>query len=130
MCLLPSLWEDNPFVHDGKKLSAYSVHGYVRTIKAFWSWLMDEGYISHNPMSTLKLPKTPKKVISTFSPEQIQKVLNAIDQKNSHGFRNYTIILLLLDSGGQYLDGCGDRSRGRLVSGNRPRNGHNNPDDE
>ena len=60
---------------------------------------MDEGYITGNPMTSLKLPKTPRKVISPFSQEQIQKILCAIDKKSSHGFRNYTMILLLLDSG-------------------------------
>ena len=50
-------------------------------------------------MTSLKLPKTPRKVISTFSQEQIQKILNSIDKKSSHGFRNYTMILLLLDTG-------------------------------
>ena len=50
-------------------------------------------------MTSLKLPKTPRKVISTFSQEQIQKILGAIDKKSSRGFRNYTMILLLLDSG-------------------------------
>ena len=92
-------WESSSSIHDDKGLSAYSVQGYARTIKAFWSWLMDEGYITHNPMTSLKLPKTPRKVISTFSQEQIQKILGAIDRKSSHGFRNYTMILLLLDSG-------------------------------
>jgi integrase/recombinase XerD len=50
-------------------------------------------------MTSLKLPKTPRKVISTFSQEQIQKILGAVDTKSSHGFRNYTMILLLLDTG-------------------------------
>ena len=92
-------WENHSSIHDDKRLSAHSVQGYARTLKAFWSWLTDEGYITHNPMTSLKLPKTPRKVISTFSQEQIQKILSAIDRKSSHGFRNYTMILLLLDSG-------------------------------
>jgi len=92
-------WENHSSIHDDKRLSAYSVQGYARTIKAFWSWLKDEGYITNNPMRNLKLPKTPRKVISTFSQEQIQRILNCIDKKSSHGFRNYTIILLLLDTG-------------------------------
>ena len=36
-------WENHFSIHDDKRLSAYSVQGYARTIKAFWSWLMDEG---------------------------------------------------------------------------------------
>ena len=92
-------WEGNSFIHDDKRLSAYSVHGYVRTIKAFWSWLLAEGYITRNPMTNLKLPKTPRKVITTFSQEQSQRILNSIDRKIHHGFRNFTMILLLLDTG-------------------------------
>ena len=92
-------WENHSGIHDDKRLSAYSVQGYARTIKAFWSWLMDEDYITRNPMANLKLPKTPRKVINTFSQEQIQRILNCIDKKSSHGYRNYVIILLLLDTG-------------------------------
>jgi len=92
-------WEGNSYIHDNKGLSAHSVQGYARTIKAFWSWLTEEGYITNNPMVNLKLPRTPRKVVITLSGEQIQKVLGAIDKKSSHGFRNYTIILLLLDTG-------------------------------
>ena len=92
-------WQNHPGIHDEKRLSAFSVHGYARTIKAFWSWLLAEGYVTRNPMTSLKLPKTPRKVISTFSQEQIQKILGAVDTKSSHGFRNYTTILLLLDTG-------------------------------
>jgi site-specific recombinase XerD len=33
-------WETHSSIHDDKRLSAYSVHGYARTIKAFWSWLL------------------------------------------------------------------------------------------
>ena len=92
-------WENKASIHDDGRLSAFSIQGYARTIKAFWSWLTDEGYISINPMSSLKLPRTPKKVISTFSDDQIQRLLNNIDRKTPHGFRNYTMLLLLLDSG-------------------------------
>jgi len=35
-------WEDCPSIHDDKRLSAYSIQGYVRKIKAFWSWLLNE----------------------------------------------------------------------------------------
>ena len=92
-------WQCNPSIHDDKHLSAYSVQGYVRTIKAFWSWLLNEEYITHNPMAGLKLPRTPRKVIQTFSNEQLQKLLGVIDKKHPTGFRNYAMILLLLDTG-------------------------------
>lgn len=92
-------WEDKPDVNDTGRLSPFSVQGYVRTIKAFWSWLLEEGYIKENPIARLKLPRVPRKVIATFTLEQIQALINNLDRKTPTGFRNYTIIILFLDSG-------------------------------
>ena len=92
-------WENSPYVHDSRGLSSFSVHGYGRTIKAFWSWLLAEGYISHNPMVKLRLPRTANKVIATFSPEQVKKLLDTIDKKTPAGFRDYVMIMLLYDTG-------------------------------
>ncbi|MCK4852000.1 MAG: phage integrase N-terminal SAM-like domain-containing protein [Candidatus Omnitrophica bacterium] len=47
-------WESSPHTKDGRRLSPFSVQGYVRTIKVFWSWLMAEVYISTNPMEKLR----------------------------------------------------------------------------
>ena len=92
-------WEDSPNISDSGRLSPFSVQGYVRTIKAFWSWLLEEGYIEENPIARLKLPRVPHKVIATFTPEQIQALIHGLDRRTPTGFRNYTIILLLLDTG-------------------------------
>ena len=32
-------WANSRYIKDCSKLSPYSVQGYVRSIKAFWSWL-------------------------------------------------------------------------------------------
>ena len=92
-------WEGSPHTRDVKRLSPFSVQGYVRTIKAFWSWLMAEGFILNNPMEKLKVPKVPRKVIATFTPEQIKKMISQLDLNKPRTFRDYTIILLLLDTG-------------------------------
>ena len=92
-------WETSAYVHDTKGLSPMSIHGYVRSIKAFWSWLLAEGYISRNPMARLKPPKIPKEIIPTFTQEQIQNMLNQLDLKTHRGFRDSTILLVLLDTG-------------------------------
>ncbi len=48
-------WENSPHINDLRRLSPFSVQGYARTIKAFWSWLTAEGYILENPMEKLKI---------------------------------------------------------------------------
>jgi len=91
-------WEGRPNQKE-MPLSPSTIHGYVRTIKAFWSWLLREGYIDHNIMTAVRPPKVPRKVINTFSPEQIERLLRTPDRGNSRGFRQYLILLVLLDTG-------------------------------
>ena len=37
------------------RLSDHSVNSYLRAVRAFWSWLMEEGIITENPFYYLKL---------------------------------------------------------------------------
>ncbi|MFC1917840.1 tyrosine-type recombinase/integrase [Chloroflexota bacterium] len=92
-------WEHSPNIKVHGRLSPFSIQANVRSIKAFWTWLFLEGYIPRNVMSALKLPKAPKKIVNTFSQEQIQTMLNNINHKSLKGMRDHLIILLLLDTG-------------------------------
>jgi len=85
--------------HDGKPLSGATVQGYVRTLKAFFSWAYREEYTSSNFMANIPIPKAQSKVINTFSPEQIDALINRCLASGASGHRNLTIILLLLDTG-------------------------------
>ncbi len=80
-------------------LSAQTIQGYARTLKAFFSWATMEGYLAHNPTQLLKIPKAPKTIIQTFSDDQIHRLLKVIDQRSAVGFRDYCIILVFLDTG-------------------------------
>ena len=50
-------------------------------------------------MLKLKLPAVPQEVIATYSPEHIKKMISKLDRKTPSGFRNFILILLLLDTG-------------------------------
>ena len=52
-------------------LSPYTIHGYVRTIKVFGSWLQEEGFTAANIFSKLKRPKLPQPLIEVLSEEPI-----------------------------------------------------------
>jgi site-specific recombinase XerD len=84
---------------NGAALSPATVQGYVRTLKAFFSWLEREGYIITNLMTKIPVPKAPTKVIDTFSAEQIGRLAELCHRSNGDGYRNLSIILLMLDSG-------------------------------
>lgn len=82
-----------------KGLSGHAVNCYLRAIRAFWSWLIREEIILSNPFIKVKIPKPPKKVIPTFSESQIQALLGVIHTSTPTGFRDWTMILTLLDTG-------------------------------
>jgi integrase/recombinase XerD len=47
----------------------------------------------------MKIPKAPKKIIPTFGEEQLRQIFAAIDTTSPTGWRDYAIILTLLDTG-------------------------------
>jgi len=80
-------------------LSAATVHGHVRTLRAFFNWLVAEGLIETSPARDLKPPKVCRKVVSTLSDDEIRAILGVLAPVNSSNARNQTIVMLLLDTG-------------------------------
>ncbi len=77
-----------------------TVRGYIRIWKAFFSWCLEEGLILVNPADPrFKSPRPEDKVKVTFTEDQIYKMLAVFDTSESLGFRNYVILVLLLDTG-------------------------------
>jgi len=71
----------------------------MRALQSFWAWLHREEFIQENPFDRLKIPKAPKKVIPIFTEEQLRQIFECIDTTSPAGYRDYTIILTLLDTG-------------------------------
>jgi integrase/recombinase XerD len=92
-----------------KPLSAFTVRGYVRAIKVFFGWCVDEELIATDPSSRLVQPKAPDYLIPTFTIEHIEKMLATCDTSTGEGFRNYVLLLVLLDTGMRASELCGLR---------------------
>src|SRR5579875_3482798 len=72
--------ENNPRKPVGDKpLSAFTVRGYVRAVKAFFGWCFNEELIASDPSARLVQPKAPDYLIPTFSIEHIEKMLATCD---------------------------------------------------
>ena len=80
-------------------LSSATVHGHVRTLRAFFNWLVMEGLTQNNVAKDLKPPKISKKIVTTLSDQEIQSILNTLSPTNPSEARNRTIFMILLDSG-------------------------------
>ena len=95
-----SRFSDHPHTPaKAEPLSTATIHGHVRTLRAFFSWLLREGLVEANPARDLKPPKISKKVISTLSDEEILSIIKAFNPTTSSEARNQTIFMLLLDTG-------------------------------
>ncbi|MER2598465.1 MAG: tyrosine-type recombinase/integrase [Caldilineales bacterium] len=80
-------------------LSSHTIHGYVRTLKAFGSWLCEEGYTAKHPFDRLKPPKLPETMIEILSDDEIGRIVQSINPDSFLGARLYAIVLVLLDTG-------------------------------
>jgi len=80
------------------KLSAQSIDTYCRGIRAFFAFLKREGFISTNTIAKVTMLKTPEVVIPTFSENEIAKLLSQPNLKTNEGYRDYCILLTLIDT--------------------------------
>ncbi len=80
-------------------LSTATIHGHVRTLRAFFNWLACEEFTEDNIAKHLKPPTVVKKVISTLSDEEIRSILGALKPVNTVTARNQTIFMVLFDTG-------------------------------
>lgn len=93
-------WPNSTFSKTNQcNLSPFSIQGHVRAVKAFWSWLADEGYIDNNPLAKFPLPKVPKTLINTLTINQLKQLLSQLDKSTPIGVRFYCLLLLLIDTG-------------------------------
>jgi site-specific recombinase XerD len=80
-------------------LSSHTINTYLRSLRTFWSWLVSEEIITDNPFKKVKIPRASKKIMATFSEHDIKLLLGAIDTQSAEGYRDYVVILTLLDTG-------------------------------
>lgn len=84
----------------GKPISTTTIANYLRNIKVFFNFLYEvEGEIKKNPCKAIENIKPERKQKQTLTPEDFKKVLRAFDTTTFHGYRNFLITKLLLDTG-------------------------------
>ena len=87
-------------------LSSSYIQGFARALKAFASWLHEDGYTEVNVLKNIKPPKMQKKVIEVLNDEEVSRLLSGFDRNQPHGARNYALILTMLDTGLRAAEIC------------------------
>ncbi|MFI3297523.1 MAG: site-specific tyrosine recombinase/integron integrase [bacterium] len=80
-------------------LSARSQARVASGIKSFYTFLLYNDIIEHNPTELLELPKIGKHLPEVLSLDEIERMEDAIDLSKNEGQRNLAIIEMLYGSG-------------------------------
>lgn len=81
------------------KVSITTVNNYIRNIKVFFNFLKEQNYMKKDVVKNIKQFKNSRKPKEFISDEQFSELLKHIDTTKFHERRDYTTIMLLLDSG-------------------------------
>lgn len=81
------------------ELSPTTINHRVRSVKQLFEYLKTENMVTQNPAANLDRRKPKTGVIETFTEEQLKSLLACPDKTRFVGLRDYTIMLLLLDTG-------------------------------
>lgn len=71
----------------------------LRAIRALFGYLINMKYIAVHPMSKYPLLKVRTNNIEAFNMKQLRQLLNAPDMRTFTGLRDYTFMLLILETG-------------------------------
>ncbi|MRG29081.1 tyrosine-type recombinase/integrase [Laceyella tengchongensis] len=94
--------ENNQFVDDDYKtagLSPSTVNTQLKHLRDFFNFLKAEKYTDDNPFHAVKLVKEPIDTVDALTLDEIKRLIRVPDTRRFAGFRDYVLIVLLLDTG-------------------------------
>ena len=84
----------------GRELSQSSVATKARSMKAWGKWLVLEGYISRDPFARVQQPRVDDTPKPTFTPQEVDRLLEACRGETTRtGLRDFAVLLLLFSTG-------------------------------
>lgn len=86
------------YLQSSGHLKSTSINTYVRAVKAFYNWLIDEDQIG-DCSRKLKLIKQKREEIIPLSDDELSVLLNCFDTSDLLELRNKCLALLMVDSG-------------------------------
>ncbi|WP_163971807.1 tyrosine-type recombinase/integrase [Oceanobacillus halotolerans] len=87
------------YMRNYKGSKVVTVNTRLRALRAFFNFLHKHKHIPKNPMENIQLLKDRKHVIPTFTKTQLNKLFRQPDLNTFVGVRDYTIMMLFLETG-------------------------------
>lgn len=93
-------WDDHPTNHSTQKgVSARSINNIIRVLRVFFNFLINRRYISTNPAEGVKFQTEANDTFEVFTDDDVVRLLSAPNIKTFIGFRDYVMMLILIDTG-------------------------------
>lgn len=89
-----------------QKLMESYANGILKVVRSFFNYSVDEGYINENPAIKVRWIKEPIVLITTFTDEEIVKMLKVLPNKNFLDTRNNAILAMFLETGIRNFELC------------------------
>ncbi|MFJ8452479.1 tyrosine-type recombinase/integrase [Bacillus paramycoides] len=82
-------------------VSVSYINTILKHIRAFYNFLVEEEYVQASPLKKIKSLKEAQDNIEALSVEQLKTLLKQPNQRTYAGFRDYVLMMLLVDTGMQ-----------------------------
>lgn len=93
-------WDDHPTTPKaGVGLSPRTVNNTIRCLRIFFNWCVREGELTHSPMTHIRYQPEDDGRFEVFTDEQVQRLLQQPNRRTFVGWRDYCMMLTLVDTG-------------------------------
>lgn len=83
----------------GKTVSGVTINNYIRNLKVFFNWCVDNKIIKSSPMDSIQFIKTKRKPKDDITDLEFNTLLKAMDLTKYSDYRDYVIVQLIMDTG-------------------------------
>lgn len=83
----------------GKAISSGTINNYIRNLKVFFTWAVENSLIKESPMDKVDFLKNKRKPKDDISNLDFTALIKAIDVTKYYEYRDYVIIQIIMDSG-------------------------------
>lgn len=75
------------------------INGILKTMRAYFTYCMNEDYLRKNPMDKIKFQKEPIPLIVTFNDDEVVRMIKHFNGARFLDIRNKLLMILLFDTG-------------------------------
>ena len=92
---------NNPSIRKdfGKSISPTTINNYIRNLKVFFTWAVDNKIIKKSPMDKVKFIKVKRKPKDNISDSDFKTLIKALNVTKYSEYRDYVAIQLIMDTG-------------------------------